>query len=111
MIAQVGDSNHELGKKKKNNRGTATTELAVCMPVLTLIIFSSIEACNLIHIKQVVAAAAYEGALVASKRGAEETAVQNRVEDLLDARDIKGLYDFDGNQRIRSCDSRIRPTI
>ena len=45
----------------------AVVELAVCLPVLVLIIMGSIEACNLTFLKQKLTEAAYQGAMVATQ--------------------------------------------
>ncbi len=49
------------GVKRKRN-GTATVELAVCLPLIVIIAFGSIEATNMIFLEQRLTAAAYEGA-------------------------------------------------
>ena len=71
-------------------KGIAVTELAICLPVLALTIFGSIEMCNVIHLKQTLIEAAYEGALVGSQPRATEAVVLARVQNVLTARAIVG---------------------
>ena len=71
-------------------RGTAVTELAICLPVLTLVIFGSIEMCNVMHLKQTLIEASYEGALVGSQPRATEAEILQRVQTVLTARNIAG---------------------
>ena len=80
----------------KERRGIAVTELAVCLPLLFLIIFGSIEACNAIFLRQALTEAAYEGALVGMKPSATTTQVEQRVQSILDARSITGSTIFAG---------------
>ncbi len=63
-------------------------ELAVCMPVLFLIVFASIEACNMIAMKQVICESAYEGALIALKPDSTESDVLNRINTTLASRGV-----------------------
>lgn len=46
-------------------RGTATVELAICLPVLAGLIFGSIEACGMIYATQSLEIAAYESVRMA----------------------------------------------
>ncbi len=79
-------------------RGTAVTELAICLPVLTLVIFGSIEMCSVIHLKQTLIEAGYEGALVGSQPRATEAEIVQRVQTVLSARNIAGFnVSVDGN--------------
>ena len=70
-------------------RGAAVVELAICLPVLLLLIFGSIQACNLIHVRQKATTAAYEGALVGLKKGTTESEVTSRVQAILSSRKLK----------------------
>lgn len=53
----------------RNRRGSASVELAVCLPVLVLITLGSIEATNAIFLKEHLTAAAYEGVRRATTPG------------------------------------------
>jgi hypothetical protein len=67
-------------------RGAAVAELAVCLPLLTLIVFGSIQACNLIYLKHGVVTAAYEGTLELAKRSASSSSITTRAQQVIDAR-------------------------
>ncbi len=70
--------------------GLAVVEFAVCLPILVIIVFGSIEACNAVYLKQAVTAAAYEAARVATGTGGTKIAAQTRGEEILSARTING---------------------
>lgn len=76
--------------------GVAAAELAVCLPVLFLVIFGSIEACNAIFLRQALNEAAYEGAMVGLKRNSTSAQIQQRVEEILAARNVSGATIFAG---------------
>ena len=85
-------------KPVRLRRGTAVVELAICLPVLTLVIFGSIEMCNVIHLKQMLIEAGYEGALIGSQPRATEVEIVQRVQTVLAARHIAGAsVSVDGN--------------
>lgn len=70
-------------------RAAAATELAVCLPVLTLVVFGSIQACNLIYLKHGCITAAYEGTLELAKRNATTASITRRAEQVLTARGVR----------------------
>ncbi|MCM2369014.1 TadE/TadG family type IV pilus assembly protein [Aporhodopirellula aestuarii] len=74
--------------RESNRKGTALVELAICMPIFFLIVFASIEACNMISMKQIICEAAYEGALVASKPNTTASEVVTRVNTTLASRGV-----------------------
>ena len=65
-------------------------ELAVCLPILTLVTFATIEACAMIHLKQSLKIVAYEGARVGIVPEAKASNVQYQCETLLDDFDVNG---------------------
>ena len=77
-----------IQRNQRNRKGAAIVELAVCLPVLILIILGSIESCNYIFLKQALTEAAYQGALTAIKPAATDSDVRNSIQDILDARNI-----------------------
>jgi Flp pilus assembly protein TadG len=70
--------------------GVAATELAVCMPVIVLIVLATIEACAMIFLQQSLSVAAYEGARVSLAPGAQASNVEAQCQLILDDRDVRG---------------------
>lgn len=78
----------ETSRSRAPRRGMAVTELAVCLPLLALIVFGSIQACNLIYLRHGLVTAAYEGTLELAKPNATTNSVEARIQQVLDARGI-----------------------
>lgn len=74
----------------KGRRGVAVTELAVCLPIIVLLVLATIEACSAMFLKQSLTAAAYEGARTAIEQGATTATVQAACDQILADRKIKG---------------------
>ena len=68
--------------------GVAVVELAVCLPVLVLILLATIESCVMLQLQQNVAITAYEGTRIGILQGSSASAVQLQCEMLLDDRNI-----------------------
>lgn len=75
-------------KLKNPRRGAATVELAICLPVLVILVFGSIELSNMIYLKQALKIAAAESAKSVTQPGVNETAARSRAKQVLDARSI-----------------------
>ena len=71
-------------------RAVAVTEMAICLPLIALVIFGSIESCNVIFLKQTLVEAAYQGALAGSRPEATEADILQEVNSVLTAREIAG---------------------
>ncbi len=79
--------------QKRNRRrasGVATIEFAVCLPILVIVIFGSIEACNMIFLKQSLTEASHQGALLAMKQSSNRTASTDSDSECLRRRKITG---------------------
>ncbi len=80
--------------KRKNEQplrsGIAVVEVAVCLPILVVIVLGSIEACNSIFLKQTATGAAYEAAKICTSVGGTELAAQTRVSEVLSSRNLTG---------------------
>jgi len=83
-------------RRRTRRRGSVTVEMAVALPLIVLIVLGAIELCNVIHLKQALTEAAYEGALSGTKHTATETIVFQRIQTVLDARNISGTNMFAG---------------
>lgn len=77
-----------LCRRHKRRKGAAVVELAVCLPILVVLVFASIEACNMIFIRQALNASAYEGIRVAVRPDGTNQEVIDRCQAILDARTI-----------------------
>ncbi len=73
-------------------RGVAAVEFAVCLPVIVLLVFGSIEASSFIFLRQSLSAAAYEGIREAVRSGSTTAEVTDRAENILQSRFVQ---DFD----------------
>src|SRR3978361_191143 len=76
--------------QRKSSRGVAATELAVCLPVIVLLVLATIEACSALFLKQSLTAAAYEGVRTAIEHNSTPAAVQAACDQLLADRKIHG---------------------
>lgn len=74
--------------KRSPRSGVAVSELAVCLPVLVLIVFGSIQATNLIYLQHAATSAAYEGMLEVGRPNATNSSVATRIQQVLDAREL-----------------------
>ena len=73
-----------------NRTGAATVELAVCIPVIVILAFGSMECASTIFHRQALVQSAYETCKEAVKaRGSEALALQ-RGQEVLDFRGITG---------------------
>ncbi len=70
--------------------GIAVVEFAVSIPILVIVVFGSIEACNAIYLKQAATAAAYEAVRVSTGTGGTKVAGQIRAQEIISARTISG---------------------
>jgi Flp pilus assembly protein TadG len=76
--------------RKPNSRGVAAAELAVCLPVVVLIVIATIEACSALFLKQSLTVAAYEGARTALADRTIPGSVQAAANQILTDRKVKG---------------------
>jgi Flp pilus assembly protein TadG len=80
----------QKAKEHGDRTGVAVVELAICMPILVLILVATIEACVMLQLQHNLAITAYEGARIGIMPGTDATAVQAQCEMLLDDRNITG---------------------
>ncbi len=71
-----------------NRRGVAAVEFAVCLPVLVLLVFGSIEASSFIFLKQSLNVAAYEGIREAVRSGSNNANGDARAVNILTSRNV-----------------------
>jgi hypothetical protein len=76
----------------------AASELAVCLPVIVLLVLAMIEACTMIFLKQSLTVAAYEGARTALEPRAGAADVRTTANGVL------------RDRRVQRASVTIRPT-
>ena len=79
-----------MGRRDMDRQGVAVVELALCLPILVLILLATIETCVMLQLQQNLAVTAYEGARVGIIPGVEAGTVQAQCKLLLDDRSING---------------------
>jgi len=67
----------------------AAVELALCAPLLFLLIMGAIETANYIHLKQALTLAAYETGISVTATGGTETDATKNGEDVLASHKVK----------------------
>jgi hypothetical protein len=72
-----------------NRRGVAAVEFAVCLPVIVLLVFGSIEASSFIFLKQSLNVAAYEGIRESIRVGSANTDGVDRAQNILVSRNVR----------------------
>jgi hypothetical protein len=79
-----------VGNHSDSRQGVAVTELAVCLPILVLLVFATLEACHTIYLRQSLSIAAYQGARTALIVGATESNVVAQCDQVLADRKVSG---------------------
>ncbi len=72
--------------RTRQSKGSATAELAVCLPLLIVLILGGMEAANGIFLKQALTVAAYETAKMATTVGYTAAEAEARGLEILTAR-------------------------
>jgi Flp pilus assembly protein TadG len=73
-----------------SRRGVAASELAVCLPVIVLLVLAMIEACTMIFLKQSLTIASYEGVRMSLAQDADDSDVQAAASGVLRDRRVQG---------------------
>lgn len=84
----------ESFQRRRNKRiarnGVAAAELAVCLPVIVLLVLAMIESCTMIFLKQSLTVAAYEGIRTGLEQNATSADVQTACNRILAERRVQG---------------------
>ncbi len=84
-------SRRSPSRDAKRRRGVAAAEFAVCLPVIVLLVFGSMEASSFIFLKQSLNVAAYEGIREAVRNGSTNADATDRADNILTSRDVQGF--------------------
>lgn len=74
--------------RRTGQRGTACVELAVCLPVIVLLVFASLEGANMLFLRQAVVQSAYETAKSVAKSNGVQATAQTLGQQVLSARGV-----------------------
>lgn len=78
-------------RRQSRRQGVAVVELAVCLPVVVLIVLGTIEACTMIFLQQSLSIAAYEGARVSTLPNITGDDVADQCQQILADRGVTGV--------------------
>ena len=76
-------------RNRPSRQGSVVVEMALCLPLIMLMIFGTIEACTMIFLKQSLTIASYEGAREALEPGATAAEVESVINQILSDRQIQ----------------------
>lgn len=79
-----------LFNRRSARRGAAIVELTICLPIIGVLTFGTIEACSMIYLKQSLEIAAYEGGRTALRPGATSSEVIADCQQVVTDRGISG---------------------
>ena len=75
---------------RSKRTGVAAVELALCMPLIIMLLIGTMDACSMIFLKQSLEIAAYEGARTALIPTATSTDISNDCMQVMTDRSING---------------------
>ncbi len=78
------------GKSRRKRRAVAATEMALCLPLVAMLILASIEACGMIFLSHSLSIASYEGVRVAINFDSTNTKVMDKCSEMINARNLNG---------------------
>ena len=87
-LRQMRQPKCQPNRAGQRRRGVATVELAICLPVILLLVVGAIEGSNFIYLKQAATAAAYESAQTLTRVGGTKAKAESRAAEVLSARSI-----------------------
>ena len=80
-----------LGRRRTMpRRAAAAAELAICLPLLVMLLLASLEACSMIFLDHSLTIASYEGVRVAINYDGTNSAVLARCNQIIDDRGVAG---------------------
>jgi hypothetical protein len=78
-----------LPRRKATRRAAAVAELAICLPLIVLLLMASIEACSMIFLDHGLTIASYEGVRAAINYDATNADVTARTNEIITQRSIQ----------------------
>jgi hypothetical protein len=83
-------NNSKNRKLRRTQRAAAAlVELAICLPLIAFLVGATVEACDLIFLRNSLATASYSGTLEISRAGCTQTSITNQISQVLNAAQVK----------------------
>jgi Flp pilus assembly protein TadG len=76
---------------KSSRKGAALVEFAVCLPVILLVVFGSIQAASMLFLRQTAIQSAYEGVKVAVRGDGTDALAREVAQQVIDGRRLTGV--------------------
>lgn len=76
-------------RSRRRRKAIAVTELAVCLPILVVLLLATIEACVMLQLKQNLCITAFEGTRIGILPGSDAADVELQCEMILDDRGVE----------------------
>jgi len=74
--------------KHVERQGAALTEFAICLPILAIFLYGTMEICEMIYLRNALTLSAYEGARLACRRDATATLATTRAQQICTAQQV-----------------------
>lgn len=78
----------QRSQSHERRKGAALTEFAICVPVLAIFLYGTMEVCEMIYLRNALTLAAYEGARLACRRDATATTARTRAQQICTAQQV-----------------------
>ena len=75
-------------KKRRQRKGAAALEFAVCAPLLLILTIGTLDLCSMLFLKETITLASYEGARRGIGRGNTNQDAKDRVVEFLNERGV-----------------------
>ena len=76
--------------RRRHRKGAEIVELALALPVLFVLVFGTLELCEVVFLKQSMAVASYEGTRLAARSSSTSSDVISRCQQILTDRRVQG---------------------
>jgi Flp pilus assembly protein TadG len=76
--------------RRRSRLGIEIAELAFALPIMTTLVFGTLELCELLFLKQSLAVASYEAGRLAARSDTTTTDVTTRFEQIMASRRVTG---------------------
>ena len=77
-------------RRTRRRRGAEIVELAFALPVMTVIVFGTLELCELMFLRQSLSVASYEAARIVARPDGDAAAAEARFAQIMASRRVTG---------------------